>query len=303
MDDQQRPPREGDRSPVRDRVKRAVSAGRISSADGDIRLTNVSSAQSMAELGLIVRDLDQLDAAVRPVAPSGAPAMPVRPTSTGSRSVVPIVIAVLALVLVAGGAAALFVVGGTTSSSTATGGDLPGALPLTAGASPGASPGGEPDPTGAPAGPGSSYRLSAEGIRDFLATYRAEFSTSKVVELTFYDDYVIVQVPIAGKARHSGWIYRDERFSDFGGVTANFPGADVIETGKLDVPALIRNIAKARRTLNVEDYNQTYVTLNYRPQFDPAPNVNIYVSNQYQESGYLATTLSGGIEQSYPFSG
>ena len=43
--------------------------------------------------------------------------------------------------------------------------------------------------------------------------------------------------------------------------------------------------------LRVEDANQTYVTLDYRPQFDDAPNVRIYLTNEFNESGYLATRL------------
>ena len=81
------------------------------------------------------------------------------------------------------------------------------------------------------------------------------------------------------------------------------PGSAAVDTNKLDVPALMRNIATARRTLNVEDYSLTYVNIDDRPDFDDGPIVNIYVSNEFHESGYLATTLDGQVERAYPYSG
>jgi hypothetical protein len=34
---------------------------------------------------------------------------------------------------------------------------------------------------------------------------------------------------------------------------------------------------------------------------DEAPSVDIHVANEFNESGYLATTLDGTVEQAYPF--
>lgn len=309
MDDLQRQPKDSDRNPVRNRIKQAVADGRISPADGDIRLTNVGSAQSMAELGLIVRDLDQLDAAVRPAAPvapgAPAPTAPVAAPGSGSRRG-PVVIVVAALVgIVAAAAVGVFALvgpGDPSASSGTSSAPTASVLPATGAPSPEVPDISAPGvPAGSDGPAGAAYELSAGGIRAFLATYRQRFSTSKVVDLTLYDDYVVVQVPVAGRDRHSGWLYRDGRFSDFGGVTANFPGSTTVDTRRLDVPALMRNIAKARRTLKVEDYTTTYVSISYRPQFDPAPNVNVYVSNKFNESGYLATTLDGSVERAYPY--
>jgi len=155
----------------------------------------------------------------------------------------------------------------------------------------------------APSPTAPSYRLSGPGIRSFLAAYRAKFGTSKVVDLTLYDDYVIVQVPVPGRARHAGWNYREGEFREFGGVSANFPGSAVVDTRRLDVAAVVRNLAKARRVLKVEDVSLSYVSIDYRPRFDDAANVNIYLTNPYGESGYLATTLDGRVERAYPFGG
>lgn len=302
------------------RIDRAAAAGRISAADREIRVRNVKAAGSPAELEMIRRDLDVLDSAINPVAvpappggpapargpvPGPAPAPPPAPApSRGSSRWVPVLIVVVVLAVVAAGVVGLLATS-TTSHEASGSGPVPAdVLPATGSptqGNPGHPGAGDPSPVvpGKPSGP--AFVLSGPGITAFLATYRKHFGTSKVVELTMYDDYVVVGVPVAGKDRHAGWLYRGGGWTSFGGVTANFPGSATVDTRRLDVPALVRNIAKARRTLHVEAYDQTYVNVDYRPDFDDAPNVNVYVANKFHETGYLATRLDGSVERSYPY--
>jgi len=301
MDQPNKQPREGDRSPVRERIKRAAADGRISAADADIRLRNVEMAQSAGELDLIVRDLDQLERAVGPTPASytSPAAITGAQDPSGSRRSVWIA-AIVAVVLGAAvlGAVGLFAFSSGPESVTALGEPQPIASAATEPAD---------DPTDEPveASPSAlGYSLSAAGVRAFIATYRERFGSTRVVTATFYGDYVVVQVPVAGKNRHSGWVYRPgSGFSDFGGVSANFPGSAAVDLRRLDVPALFANLSRAKRVLHVSKANQQYVNIDYRPQFDPAPNVNIYLSNEFSESGYLATRLDGSVERAYPYAG
>lgn len=303
VDDLQRPPADGDRQQIVARINRVHDEGRISTADRDIRLGNVRSAQSMAELDLMSRDLDQLEATLPPAsaaAVSGFDPGSTRPGArvadqaavqvlTSARRVALPIFIVVALVLA--GMAALLVFGATKQSSSSS----PEVPVGTTSEEPATSPA---EPADAP---GPAYSLSADGIRAWLATYRAKFGTSRVVDLTFYEDYVIVNVPVPGKARQSGWLYRDGTWTGFGGVRATFPGARTLDTRRLDIAALTRNIARARRTLHVERPAQAYVILRFMAQVDRVPSVDIHVSNQFQESGYLATTLDGTVERAYPY--
>lgn len=310
MDDQHRQPRDGDRRPVRDRIRRAVSDGRISAADGEIRLTNVDAAQSVGELGLIVRDLDQLESVLTagpaPVTtfPSSAPPSEVGAVVTaaasGVRKTLPLLVLGLVIAVVAAGAIGLVVFSSSGGSSgSVSSGELPEPVPIGSEV-PVEEPEPGQDPVEQPSG--TTYRLDAAGIKSFLVEYRGRFGTTRVVDLTFYPEYVIVRTPI-GKNRNTGWRYADGTFTEFGPAMANFPGSATIDAARLDRAKLFRNIATARRTLGVEDGQVTHVTLNYRPAFDAEPNVNIYVGNEFRESGYLATTLDGRIERSYPFGG
>ncbi len=295
MDDQHRQPRDADRRTVRQRISRAVRDGRIGAADGEIRLANADAAQSVGELELIVRDLDQVDA-VTPVSSAPVPAAP-----GGAGRTFPLLVVVVAVAVIAVGATGLVVFSSSGGSSgSVSSGELPEPVPFSTTGRAGEPEPGE-DPTPVPAR--ASYRLGGPGFRLFLTDYRERFGTSKVVDLTFYDDYVIVRVPVPGKARNTGWRYADGTFVEFGPATANFPGVAVLDVAELDVAKLVRNVATALRTLGVEDGRVSHIGLTYRPTFDDVPNVNIYVSNTFSKSGYLATTLGGRVERAYPYRG
>ena len=106
---------------------------------------------------------------------------------------------------------------------------------------------------------------SNPGIRGFLKAYQERFGTDRVVDLTLYGDYAIVNVP-KPKSRQEQRGHRDASgFSGFGDVRATFPGARPVTTSQMAVPALVRNIARARARLNVEDPTQTYVIVRFIP--------------------------------------
>jgi hypothetical protein len=317
VDDVHRKPKDDERDAVAARIRRASREGRISDPDRDIRLGNVGIAQSMWELDLISRELDQLEAVVPPVVspvasptpqdtpgtapgpaytpvPGPASRPPDRPPGKRSGSpagLVAIVVTVLTLIAVG----AVVVVAGRTiqgltsdafNEATERARDLPT----------------EPDAADPDPGPaGAKYALTAAGIRGFLKAYQERFGTNRVVDLTMYGDYAIVNVP-KPKSRQASWVYRDASgFSGFGGVRATFPGARPVSTSRLAVPALVRNIARARARLNVEDPTQTYVIVRFIPGSERVPSVNIYVGNEFNESGYMATTMTGKVKSTYPF--
>lgn len=337
MEDPHRAPKDRDRSALIARIEKAADQGRIGTADRDIRVGNVRSAQSMAELELIGRDLDLLEQTLAPgTAPSvafpepsmnvGAADVPapapgvstagweastgaavVEGAKSGARGVAIAVVLLLVLGVVGAAVFAVVAFRGGDESSGELFDPLPSVSVDPADPSDPADPGDPEDPADPePADPGEPsepYALRGPAVRAFLAAYRAKFGTTRAIAMTLYDEYAIVRVPVPGKNRNTGWLYRPgQGWRDFGGVSANFPGSAAVDTSKLDVPALMRNIETARRTLNVEEYSLTYVNMDYRPDFDDVPNVNIYVSNEFHESGYLATTLDGRVERAYPYS-
>ncbi len=304
MDDAQRQPKDSDRAGVVARVRKAADEGRISLADRDIRLGNVQSATSMAELDLMSRELDQLDATLPPRSEGPAGAVEDRPWSTfepGARATVDDDVSDLATaaipsrvvgILVSVVVAIAIVVAGVAyvgySAGHTDGPDGP-------------DPRGQADPGGTdPAPARTTYALTTDGISGFLRTYRQRFGMSRAVEVTLYPDYAIVGVPVTGKARQEGWLYRDDRWTTFGGVRAVFPGAQPVNTRRIVVPALVRNIRVAKRTLNVEK-GKAYVVIRFIRPGDESPRVDVHVSNEFSESGYLSTTMAGKVVRSFAY--
>jgi hypothetical protein len=311
--DEQGTPSKSDREGLIERINRVAAAGRISTADRDIRLGNVASAQSRTELDLMSRDLDQLEASM-PATPAATPYAAFDPDAaaspfsgatvavTGSRRtwILTAVIAGVSLLL-AGGLGLLSLIGHAVSGS-----DPESAPTLPPAQTDGASPTDVDDPSAGtspgPLPPGS-YSLTARGITGFLATYAKKFGTPRAVQLVLYPEYAVVDVPVAGgRGRQAGWLYRkDSGWTSFGGVRAVFPGSSTVDTRTLDVAALVRNIARARATLKVESPTQTYVVVHDIAGVDEVPSVDIHVANGFNESGYLATRLDGTVERAYPF--
>lgn len=303
MDDLQRPPGDSDRDAIVARINRVHAEGRISTADRDIRLGNVGSAQSMAELDLMSRDLDQLEEALAPA--ESQPWSEFNPKQKsglggggGGTQRLAIIIGVIVAIALVGGVAVAYIANRVVDATTSDSPGTPTAPDAEDPEDPADPADTDPDED-PPAGP--AYTQTASGVRSFLAEYRKEFGTSQVVDLILYGDYVIVNVPVQGKARQQGWLYREGKWQTFGGIRATFPGSAIIETNRLDIVKMMRNVARAKRTLDVELPAQVYVILRYIPRFDEVPSVDIHVANQYGESGYLATTLDGRVERAYPY--
>ena len=193
VEDLQRPPADGDRERVVARINRVHDEGRISTADRDIRLGNVRSAQSMAELDLMSRDLDQLEAAlplerlrfaVRRLRPRGRWTSTRRPSADSKRS------RWADRARPSRSSWCWCWSGWRRCSWSATASPVLRRRPERVTRAPADPATDEPatppdtDPeVDPPAGP--AYSLSAGGIRGFLATYRKKFGTSRVVDLTF----------------------------------------------------------------------------------------------------------------------
>ena len=164
------------------RITRAFAEGRIGAADRDIRLGNVRSAQSLAELDLMTRDLDQLEAALPTATEPAAPYSAFDPKAAkhstdvtaggGPRRLVAIIGVVVAVVLLVGAVAAVAGnrIGGFLDEGPST---SPGAPAEPGDPGPQDVDDPQPDP---PAGP--AYSLTAKGITDWLAAYRQKFGTS-----------------------------------------------------------------------------------------------------------------------------
>jgi hypothetical protein len=270
--------RDEDRDRTVEEIEAAYVDGQITDADRDLRVGNALRAGTLGELQLIVRDLQPDPDAPPPGSRAGAPRT--RPL---------IAAAGVAGVLLAAWAAA-HALGSDDDGST----DGPAATATWTQAA-----GQDPTPTGDPT---LGYTMSPAGVRAFIVAYEQQFGTSEVLDAVLYaDDRILLEVPVRGKAkRHEDWTYNGE-FTQDDDATANGPFDVPLDLRDLNAKLLFENIERARAVLNVEGAAFTHVNLTDGGPFDEVAVANIYVANDFSESGYLRTALTGTILRRYPY--
>jgi len=149
-------------------------------------------------------------------------------------------------------------------------------------------------------GPVDRLAFTEAGLRWFVGRYEDQFGTTRTLRLTLWADRASIDRPVHGGRRHEMWSYSDGAFEQYGSVTTNSPGTAVVDLRQLRLPALVANIARAKRTLNVEKPGTIYVIL-ANDTLGDGPEAHIYVTNEYNESGYMATTFGGKVVRSYPY--
>jgi hypothetical protein len=142
--------------------------------------------------------------------------------------------------------------------------------------------------------------FTVAGLRWFVGRYKAEFATTRAVRVTIWTDRASVDLPVHGGRRQKSWSYSKGEFVSYGSATATSRGSAIVDLRDLRLKPLVANIARAKRTLGVEKPETIYVILGH-DTFDAGPEAHIYVTNRYNESGYLATTFGGRVVRSYPY--
>jgi len=327
VSDPQSRPRDGDRKRAVEQVDAAYADGRITAADRALRVGNIDSAATLGELELVVRDLkpepggqllpEWLEQAQPQIHPHAQPQMappppPPRPgpaqphpaqpgqtfratrsrgPATGFRTAVVAVVGLMVLISIGG---SLLVANIADNGSVDTGigpfeFDDPIDLPTT-------------EPIASPAAPVDRLALTEAGLRWFVGRYEDEFGTTRALRVVIRPDRATADLPVQGGRRQKSWAYDDGEFEAYGSVTTNARGTSVIDLRQLRLTPLVANIRRAKRTLGVEQPETIYVILE-DDTFGEGPEAHIYVSNKYNESGYLATTFGGRVVRSYPFQG
>ena len=136
-------------------------------------------------------------------------------------------------------------------------------------------------------------------VRTFLRAYEKKFGTREAFEVGFYPDRFQAQVPVRGsRPRMERWSWDGTWRQDTEAAAVAGPFQRV-DSGTIDVGRMFDNIATARRGLDVEKARFTHALL-IRWNDEPT-ELNIYVGNQFNESGYLSSTPAGEITRRHPY--
>ncbi|RYC07206.1 DUF1707 SHOCT-like domain-containing protein [Nocardioides zhouii] len=280
--------KDADRDRFIELIEAAYVDGQLGAADRELRVGRALSAETLDELETLTRDLQLPPGYVPPAAPSTSPSTS---PSRSRRATGVLVGLVMFVVLVVAGvtgivALAMFAVPGENDSATSQGVETAPA-PI------------ESEEIVAEVPEAPSFAMSAPQVRAFVRAYEEEFGTLEAFEVGFYPERVGVQVPVRGsRPRMERWSWTGEWRQDTTATTVRGPYQRV-DLGAVDVGRLFDNIAAARRTLEVEKGRFTHALL-IRWGDEPT-ELNIYVGNEFSESGYLSSTPAGEIMRRHPY--
>ncbi|MGW7195322.1 serine/threonine-protein kinase [Streptomyces chryseus] len=155
---------------------------------------------------------------------------------------------------------------------------------------------GQPAQAALPPSKQTKNLLTPKSVREAITALKAETRTTKFFEFTVYEEYAIANVPVPGsRTKYDRFVYRN------GYAAKEGPGGTVIgwdevpiDISKADwdkLPALFR---KADQELGIPEPTMRYVVLR-GPVFESVPTVNIYFTDEYSSSGYLAADFDGAV--------
>ncbi|WP_176741071.1 serine/threonine-protein kinase [Streptomyces agglomeratus] len=155
---------------------------------------------------------------------------------------------------------------------------------------------GQPGQASLPPSKQTKNLLTPDRVREAIAALKAKTGTTKFFEFTVYKEYAIAGVPVRGsRTKYDRFVYRNGYAAEEGpGGTAIGADAGPIDISKVDwdkLPALIR---KADQDLGITEPTMRYVIVR-GPIFESVPTVNVYLSDEYHSSGYLAADFDGSV--------
>lgn len=266
--------RDADRDRFVELIEAAYVDGQLGAEDRELRVSRALSAETVDELRALTRDLQ---------VPAGAVARDVAAPPTARPRLTVQLVAFLALVALLGLGAVSLVLTGESDSATSSGVAV--------------------EVESAPAEPqvvtATPFRMEPDRVRAFVRAYEEEFGTTEAFEVGFHPERVQAQVPVRGtRPRMERWTWDGtwSRLTEARAVVGPYRRVDV---QAIDVRRLFANIATARRTLQVEDGRFSHALL--LRWDDGGAELNIYVSNDYDETGHLSTTPAGQVVRSHPY--
>ena len=273
--------KDADRDRFVELIEAAYVDGQIGDQDRELRVSRALSAATLDELEALTRDLQRPPGhdVVRP-----SPARPAAPSAGRPPGPAAAVLALGIVVALIGVAVASLVMFAGSEQDSAT------STPTSAvESSASASPVNEPD----------AFEMTPRDVRTFVTAYERKFGTLEAFEVAFFPDRIHAQVPVRGsRPRMERWAWDGQWRQDTQAAAVAGPHQRV-DLGTVDVRRLFDNIATARRVLGVEKGRFTHALL-IRWGAEPT-ELNIYIGNTFNESGYLSSTPSGEITRRHPY--
>ncbi len=164
-----------------------------------------------------------------------------------------------------------------------------------------------PAPVAAPAGPAVAARVietpdltTGAGFEHFRRLYQEKFGDTVVDELRLYpDDASIERTTVAQPNRVVDYRYRGG-FMASSAMTGREADKPIFDLAMVNASALGDLLSRAVSMLKVEGGAVSHIMMDI-DSITTVPTIAVYVSNEFNESGYLEVTPAGDLIHSYPF--
>ncbi|MGW0655927.1 protein kinase domain-containing protein [Streptomyces umbrinus] len=140
--------------------------------------------------------------------------------------------------------------------------------------------------------------LTPDGIRTAFKAFKKETGSDLLGDLKVYPEHISAYVMVKGsRSNYDMYTYRVDRGLEKGIIKGSLSGgAQVFSPEEFDwdtVPALL---AEARKKLNVDSPTSRYLLVEGpNDVFDTPANMAMYLSNEYNQSGYLEADTHGKV--------
>ncbi|MEU1983588.1 hypothetical protein [Nocardia sp. NPDC019395] len=147
--------------------------------------------------------------------------------------------------------------------------------------------------------------VTGSGIAQFVAEYRERFGDTVADQVWLYPDHGSVERAVPGQPnRLVSYDYRGG-FNQSADLTTRPVDTPIVDLGTVDTGAIDRVLAEAPATTRVAGGAVSHLSfeVNSSPPFEGVPALSIYVSNSFDESGWLLVGPAGDILRVRPFEG
>ncbi|MFF9038940.1 serine/threonine-protein kinase [Streptomyces sp. NPDC014892] len=148
--------------------------------------------------------------------------------------------------------------------------------------------------------------LTPDGIRTAIKAFEEETGRDRYGDFSVYPDYVSAQLMVDGSdTKYDSYTYRPGRGVEKGIIKGTLAGGEQpVSLDDFDwdkVPALLKEAAKK---LNVPDPENRYLLVRQpNDVFDTPAGMAVYLSDEYNQSGYLEADPDGKVTRVYPAAG
>lgn len=145
--------------------------------------------------------------------------------------------------------------------------------------------------------------LTPDGIRTAIKAFEEETGRDRYGDFSVYPDYVSAQLMVEGSdTKYDTYSYRPGQGVEKGIIKGTLAGGEQpVSLDDFDwdkVPALLK---QAEKKLNVPDPENRYLLVRQPNDiFDTPAGMAVYLSDEYNQSGYLEADTKGKVTRVYP---